>query len=176
MLKIGCSFLLCLSFLITIKDTNAHVQLDYPVGGETFSSGESINIQWTLQISHDQDNWDLYFSTDGGTSWEAIELDIENARLNYRWTVPDLDTDMAKIKIVQDNPGADYIGVSGDFTIQTASALEDENDLYPRHIVLHENYPNPFNPKQDPTRLNGMRQDLLLVPITIKSKRPTLWM
>ena len=77
----------------------AHVGLDVPVGGEVFTAGDVVSIEWTLIVPHEQENWDLYFSSDGGKNWEEIELNLPVTQFNYQWIVPDLITDEGKIKI-----------------------------------------------------------------------------
>lgn len=105
----------------------AHVVLDYPVGGETFNQGDTVDVQWHIAIQHDLQNWDLYFSDDGGTSWQVIELDLPPAQLNYLWVVPGDPTTQGRIKIYMDNSGTDYEDQSGDFTIlaQTIPTLSE---------------------------------------------------
>lgn len=95
----------------------AHVALDYPVGGETFNQGDTVNVQWHIVINHDLQNWDLYFSDDGGVSWQVVELDLPPGQLNYLWVVPGIPTTQGRIKIYMDNSGTDYEDQSGDFTI-----------------------------------------------------------
>lgn len=106
--------LMCIATSSAIK---AHVVLDYPVGGETFTQGDTVNVQWHIAIPHDLQNWDLYFSDDGGVSWQVIELDLPPAQLNYLWVVPGIPTTQGRIKIYMDNSGTDYEDQSGDFTI-----------------------------------------------------------
>jgi len=95
----------------------AHVSLDYPVGGETFNQGDTVNVQWHILIPHDLQNWDLYFSDDGGATWQVIELDLPPSQFNYLWVVPGIATTQGRIKIYMDNSGTDYEDESGDFTI-----------------------------------------------------------
>jgi len=95
----------------------AHVALDYPVGGETFNQGDTVNVQWHIVIPHDLQNWDLYFSDDGGVTWQAIELDLPPSQLDYPWVVPGNATTLGRVKIYMDNSGTDYEDQSGDFTI-----------------------------------------------------------
>jgi hypothetical protein len=96
----------------------AHVELDNPKGGETFVSGTTINIQWHITITHVTLNWDLLFSSDDGMTWEAIQMDIPAGALSYQWQVPNLNTALARVSIIQDNEGQDYQDESNNFTIQ----------------------------------------------------------
>ena len=139
-------FLTFFFYFMAAESSNAHVQLDYPSGGETLVAGETVIIQWAILISHDQNNWDLYFSSNGGSDWVEIELDIDPARLDYVWTVPLTLTENGRIRIVQDNNGTDYQDVSADFIItdtQTSVEIEKKNEYT---FKLYDNYPNPFNP------------------------------
>jgi hypothetical protein len=133
-------------YAVLTGSLRAHVILDYPEGGETFVSGETIRIEWHIEIQHNQLNWDLYFSEDGGDTWEVIVLDLDNAKTDYAWTIPEIATEAARIQILQDNVRTDYIGESGDFVIQTPAVLENDQWANPTAFVLHVNYPNPFNP------------------------------
>jgi len=133
-------------FLISPEIVQSHVQLDYPVGGETFFTGESVIIKWSVLISHGENNWDLYFSSNGGGDWEEIELDLESFKTTNTWTVPQLLTENARIRIVQDNAGTNYSDDSGDFIITDTQSSIEINDHNPTVFKLHPNYPNPFNP------------------------------
>ena len=97
---------------------HGHVELIRPQGGEVFTVGEEVQVEWKVIIPHDSQNWDLLFSPDGGQSWEAIQTDISIDVLTYNWTVPDVATSQGRIQIVQDNSSMDYADISEDFTIQ----------------------------------------------------------
>ncbi|MEJ2196810.1 MAG: hypothetical protein P8X73_18395, partial [Ignavibacteriaceae bacterium] len=86
------------AFTILVISAEAHVKLDFPLGGETFTAGDTINIQWHVLIPHSQDNWDLFFSPDGGMTWEEIKLNISPTVLNYLWEVPRVITHQGRIK------------------------------------------------------------------------------
>ena len=95
----------------------AHVYLDYPQGGETFQANTIITIEWHIAIPHEQLNWDLFFSADGGNTWQPIQLDLPVSQLTYSWVVPSISTSQARISIIQDNVDMDYQDESMDFTI-----------------------------------------------------------
>lgn len=117
--KIRIIFILC--GLLIQWSAGAHVNLKSPKGGETFHPGESVKIEWEVAIEHETENWDLYFSTDGGKTFEVVELDINVKTLSYDWSVPYTSTKDAQIKIVQDNKGQNYSDASGNFTIAGTS-------------------------------------------------------
>jgi hypothetical protein len=146
MKKVSLSFLTLLISLMSAGGVAAHVQLDYPVGGETFVAGETVNIQWHIVIMHNQENWDLYFSPDGGENLEVIQLDLPSSQLNYQWTVPQIATENAQVRIVMDNIGGNYEGISGHFTIQETPTSVEVRGENPKTFTLPANYPNPFNP------------------------------
>ncbi|GEM_PF-6372006 len=104
-------------FLAIMRQASAHVDLDSPVGGENYDPGQVVVIKWSIRIAHPQDNWDLYFSTDSGVTWQELGIDLPVSQLSFTWTVPDVSTPNAKIKIVMDNQGPDYESISNDFAI-----------------------------------------------------------
>jgi hypothetical protein len=123
----------------------AHVNLDYPAGGETFQVGDVVMIQWHIVINHGQFNWDLYFSKDGGSTWESIAMDLPESQLTYDWTIPNIETDSGQVKVVQDNvTGQDYSDASGNFVINTSTGINAPPG-YADNFVLYPAYPNPFN-------------------------------
>ena len=116
--KVKFLLLAILLYLIAPESALAHVKLDYPVGGEVFAFGETVKIEWQILISLNTENWDLYFSPDGGTNWQEIQLNLHPSQLNYLWTVPQILTPNARIRIDMDNVGSDYNDISGDFMCQ----------------------------------------------------------
>ena len=146
MKKVYLSLFPLLTSLLLVGTAAAHVVLDYPLGGETFVVGDKINIQWHIAISHEQENWDLYFSPDGGANWQAIQLDLPSNQLNYQWVLPQVITQQARIRIYTDNTGVDYEDSSNDFTIQASTTSLESRGENPHIFALYANYPNPFNP------------------------------
>ena len=132
----------------------AHVNLDSPIGGESFFPLTEINIKWTETQEHGENNWDLYYSLDGGENWIEIALDIVDETNEYTWKTPVTETSNAMVKVVQDNSGTDYEGVSLPFSISNdppdggtgpgiITTINDDmlNSKDGIHLV---NYPNPF--------------------------------
>ena len=107
----------------------AHVGLNVPVGGEVFVVGEAVRIEWIVFVPHTQDNWDLFFSPDGGDTWEDIEIDLPVSQLSYQWVVPNITTDEAQIRIYMDNLEGtqNYSAISGEFSIrETMISVQEE--------------------------------------------------
>ncbi len=130
--------LFTLGLLLSFMTAFSHVGLDYPAGGENFHPGQTVTIQWHIIIPHNTQNWDLYFSDDGGTNWQEVQLNISVGTLSYNWTVPDDITDQGRIKVVMDNAGGNYEDVSGDFSISAVSGILTAEDIPSVKI-----YPNP---------------------------------
>lgn len=140
--------------LFAVSISQAHVDLNSPKGGETFAPLSEITIKWTETQSHGENNWDLFYSEDGGTVWQEIAIDLEEALREYTWNAPLTETFKAMIKIVQDNKsGTDYDGISQVFTISNTpgeieepdivTTLEDVSVQSNKDLQL-SNYPNPF--------------------------------
>ena len=145
--------LYAITLVVSISISNAHVTLDSPKGRDYYQPEDEIKIKWTEAQDHGENNWDLYFSLDGGDSWETIELDIDENIYEYTWEIPSSETATAKIRIVQDNKtGTDYDDISGNFTIsnepseggEIITALFESNTNSTEKTNL-TNFPNPFS-------------------------------
>jgi len=135
-----------LLFAILTQNMLAHVALNYPDGGENFHIGEVVKIQWRVTQYHGPANLDLFFSSNGGITWEAIVLNLADTLETYDWTVPNIETDSGRVKVIQDNHmGTDYDSRSGDFIISAPTGIyETGTSIY--SFKLYDAYPNPFNP------------------------------
>lgn len=149
------TFFTILITVFTIQFSHAHVTLDSPKGGETFAPLSKITIKWTETQDHGENDWDIYYSLDGGEVWKEIAIDIEDASYEYTWEVPIAETSNAKIKIVQDNSsGTAFEDISEKFTISNTPGGDSEPDIVTAldDFTIHSNkdlqlsnYPNPFN-------------------------------
>ena len=136
------------------NNISAHVYLDYPQGGESFPAFTIITIQWHIAIPHEQLNWDLLFSTDGGNTWEPIQMDLPVSQLTYTWVVPDISTSLARISIIQDNVDMDYQDESMDFTIIPAS-MAPFIDITAQNLNLECNISNQQTAIQNWLNIQG---------------------
>ncbi len=115
-----------------------------PIAGIELTPTEITNISWERFQTTGLNNWDLYLSTDDGSTWSEIQLDIDPNTMYFTWTIPNVSTTTAKIKVVYDNSGTTQEAISEAFSILgTTSSAEIEAD----HSLTFSNYPNPFNRK-----------------------------
>ena len=132
---------LLLTFVINFC-VYAHVGLDFPQGGETFEANSTITIQWHIIIDHGPCNWDLYFSSDGGSTWSSVALDLPKEQLTSDWLVPQIATQQGEIRVVQDNQnGSPYDDYSGVFTIDVPTGTRETETI----LQHYELFPAYFN-------------------------------
>ena len=123
----------------------AHIRILNPVGGEMFNAGEQITIQWDPYIEHGPATFTIEFSSDGGNNWASIKTEIDKSISSYIWTLPNIQTNLAKIKVIQVNLEYDHISdQSEEFTIASVTSAVDES-LNINNFKLYNSYPNPFN-------------------------------
>jgi hypothetical protein len=126
-------------------ETVFHVSLTYPMGGEVLTAGSVIQIEWIEIQTHNMTNWDVFYSTDGGTVFRAIKYDLPDGTNSYQWIVPDIATTQAQIRVIQDNDQLDYTATSPNFTIRSVSTDIETADELPTAPKLFANFPNPFS-------------------------------
>ena len=111
--------------LVLAAPAAAHVLLDDPNGGEVLTAGDQVLIRWHVDIEHNLENWDLWYSTTGDSGpWISIATDLPpgdptaGAPHSHLWTVPVEDSSQVRVRVRQDNFGMDYYDVSdADLTI-----------------------------------------------------------
>ncbi len=131
--------------IFTALPAESHVLLDYPTGGEIFSHGEVITMKWHILIDHEQLDWDLYFSSDGGTHWQTIAENLPVEQPEFDYALPDTLTANARVRIVQDNVAADYQAENGDFTISDVISGIDQVNLGISPVEDFECFTGSFN-------------------------------
>ncbi len=113
------TWLCWLVLFIPSSPLQAHVGLDSPNGDEALTVGSEFTIQWHVAIQHNTLDWDLWYSIDSNDGpWQEIALDLpagnisEGAVHSFDWTVPDVVSSDAWVRVRQDNAGDDYFDVS----------------------------------------------------------------
>ncbi len=100
-----------------------------PNGGESLGFGSTYDIEWTAADDHGVISVCILLSTDGGATFADTLAAGEPDDGVYAWTVPDIDCDSARIKVVAcdaaSNEGADES--DADFTIIGCHAGVDES-------------------------------------------------
>jgi hypothetical protein len=86
------------SYYIIYEFLEDEVTLTYPIGGESMVSAETQRIYWD-SYGNTSGTFDLSYSTDNGSTWISIVTGLSNATRFYDWTVPNLITGTAKVKV-----------------------------------------------------------------------------
>ena len=117
--RILCVSAATTSLLALASPSLAHVTLLAPNGGEKLEVGSQFTVQWTIDIAHNQNNWDLWYSsTGGGGPWIPIAMDLPPGDTKvgsiheYVWTIPDDESNKVRVRVRMDNTGQDYWDVS----------------------------------------------------------------
>ncbi len=72
-----------LSLGLMAGSASAHVQLNDPNGGEVLEVGSVFTIEWQILISHDLQNWDVWYSTTGNNGpWIEVAMDLPPGKGN----------------------------------------------------------------------------------------------
>lgn len=82
------------------------VSLTAPTGGEKWQVLKPREIRWTNTSNVDQ--VDLYYSVNGGSTWNLIESNLAAATGKYDWRLPDQTTSTGFIKIA-DSESSDEV-------------------------------------------------------------------
>ncbi len=102
-------------YVVVYQIINPSVTVEYPFGSETWVPGQTENIRWSA-FGGSGNSFTLEYSTDNGGSWTTINNNIPDGTNLYTWTVPNVATNNALIRVTRNNVG--YSDVSDyDFTI-----------------------------------------------------------
>ncbi|PZR29702.1 MAG: peptidase S8/S53 subtilisin kexin sedolisin [Citrobacter freundii] len=79
--------------------------LTYPMGGEHFSAGDSIYINWEA-YGNPANDFSLQYSTDGGATWPVtIASNVPANQRQYKWFVPAGSTSQARVRLTRNGTG-----------------------------------------------------------------------
>ena len=111
------------------------VRLLRPNGGETFHPDSSELIQWQKFHPPRCDSLSLFYSINNGSNYTMITHGISGNDTSYLWTVPNVNSDSCKIKIIAYGPGWQYDETDGVFRITTAG-VEEQPTLEIKQLSL----------------------------------------
>jgi len=92
-------------------------------GGETWRVGEQHQIKWIANDDVQITSVDIYYSTDGGSSYPYTIATGEPHDGYYAWTIPDAVSDTCRIKIVVHDGDANTYEDTSDADFKIAAAL-----------------------------------------------------
>jgi hypothetical protein len=121
------------TFFGLASPSEGHVSLNAPDGGQVLEVGSQFTISWRIQISHNLQNWDLWYSITGPSGpWISIAQNLPagsgavNSVHTYNWTIPNTPSTQVRVRVRMDNSGTDYQDISNsNFTIEAAAIPGD---------------------------------------------------
>ena len=120
------------------------VRLLRPNGGETFQGNTQEFIRWQKFYPPRCDSLSLFYSTNNGTTYNLIASNISASDTSYLWTVPNVNSDSCKVKIIAYGPGWQYDESDGVFSITSTGIEEIGVATGNRAMTLGVKiYPNP---------------------------------
>jgi hypothetical protein len=127
---------------ISIGSLQAHVVLETRLTGAHFKPGDIIRIDWSILVEHDQIDWVLFFSSDGGDTWEPIEEGLPLYQLTYSWPAPEMESTKMLVQIIQHNDVTEnYFDISDTFSITSEASTPV---IYFDQLAIDAQfYPNP---------------------------------
>jgi hypothetical protein len=100
------------------------VTVTSPNGGEVLTFGDQYEIRWAASDNARVTSIAILLSTDGGTTWPDTIAAGEANDSSYVWEVPDISSNMARVKVVAvdgaENQGSDLS--DADFTLWGTTA------------------------------------------------------
>lgn len=100
-------------FSIESTEPTGSITVTYPNGGESFTTGDNINITWE---STNVENVDIQYSTNSGTGWNSIVTSLINTG-NYNWEIPNVISDDYLIKVISSQNPTIFDASNGTFTV-----------------------------------------------------------
>jgi hypothetical protein len=131
-----CALAAAVAFgLVVTRPALAHVRLNAPNGGEVLDAGSVFTLEWNILISHNLQNWDLWYSTTSNTGpWIDIAMDLSpgsgavGSVHTFDWTIPNIASAQTWARVRMDNAATDYYDVSNaSFMIVPDSPSADFN-------------------------------------------------
>jgi hypothetical protein len=118
------------------------VQVLRPNGGETFHADSQELIQWQTFHPPRCDSLSLFYSINNGNTYNLITHGLSGNDTSYLWTVPNINSDSCKVKIIAYGPGWQYDESDGMFSI-SSSAISEIASLPLAMTLSMKVFPNP---------------------------------
>jgi len=139
------SFIALIIFLISpVILYSQSLTITYPNGGESLTTGDSVNVTWNTTKIDSVPYVDLSYSLDNGSTWEIIETNVENNG-SYLWGIPLFPEDNSQclVKVYDNDDGVPFDVSDNSFSISTNcpdpyEPNDTKIEAYP--LVLGENY------------------------------------
>lgn len=112
-----------------------------PNDGEVFHPDSQELIRWQTFHPPRCDSLSLFYSIDNGRTYQSIVHSLSSADTSYLWTVPSVNSDSCKIKIIAYGPGWQYDESDGVFSINS-TGVEENRPLSALRLSLKV-FPNP---------------------------------
>ncbi len=127
-----------------------HVSAIIPGGGEVLYHGTDYEITWIAVDNVSVDSVDIVLSTDGGFTFPDTIATGEPNDSSFMWTVPDIDSKTARIRIIATDAGLNQAAnkSAANFTLWGTTSGLDSGGLAgtPEGIVLRTASGNPVKP------------------------------
>lgn len=86
------------SYFISWDVLSPAPKLTFPIGGESFRPGQSINIQW--DVNTDLGSYGLEYSIDNGSTWTSIVTGLSGTASQYSWITPNITSDQVRVRLI----------------------------------------------------------------------------
>jgi hypothetical protein len=118
------------------------VRLLRPNVGEVFQDSTQELIRWQKFYPPRCDSLSLFYSIDNGRTFLPFASNISSSDTSFLWTVPCVNSDSCKVKIIAYGPGWQYDESDGIFTI-TSTGITEIATLPLAMTLGVKVYPNP---------------------------------
>ncbi|MEO6684544.1 MAG: T9SS type A sorting domain-containing protein, partial [Dyadobacter sp.] len=85
-----------------------------PIGGERYSAKDSIYVSWD-SFGNPSNDFSVFYSINDGTQWSPITGNLTAKGRQLKWIFPDVSTEKARVKVIQNATGIESISEA--FTI-----------------------------------------------------------
>ena len=125
------------ALLALASTSEAHVTLLAPNGGVALAPGSTYTVQWKIDIAHNLQNWDLWYSTTGSSGpFIPIATNLPpgsgavGSVHTFNWVVPATPSNQVRVRVRMDNTGTDYYDISnGNLSIESLSVTTSQVSL-----------------------------------------------